>query len=128
MPLTSPRPNDQLVHAMQSDTSASSDQDIGRKLEELERELAEAHRREAATAGVLNTISRSTFNLQEVLNSLIETAVQLTDAETGLILRQDGKFYHPAASYGAPPEDIAAVTQNPVPAGRQSATGRAVPG
>src|SRR5262245_3008686 len=112
---------------MKSDTSSvSADQEFRRKIEELERELAEAHRREAATAEVLNTISRSTFNLQDVLNSLIESAVQLTDAETGLILRQDGEFYRPAAIYGAPPEDIEAVTQNPVPAGRQSATGRAV--
>ena len=40
-----------LVHAMQSDVStAGADQDRGRTVEELERELAEARRREAATS------------------------------------------------------------------------------
>jgi signal transduction histidine kinase len=93
---------------------------------ELKRELAEAHRREAATAGVLRAISRSTYNLQDVLDSLIESAVHLTGAEQGLIVRQDGAFYRAAAIYGAPPEFVEIAKHNPIPPGRQSATGRAV--
>ena len=93
---------------------------------DLERELAEAHRREAATAGVLKAISRSAFTLQEVLDSLIESAVLLTGAETGLITRQHGELYRTVAIYGASPEFVEVAKQNPLPPGRQSATGRAV--
>jgi GAF domain-containing protein len=103
-------------------STASADQLI----EELKRELKEAHRREAATAEVLNAISRSTFNLQDVLDSLIESIVQLTGAETGIITRQDGEVYRVAATYGAYPEFIEIAKQNPLPPGRQSATRRAV--
>src|SRR6516164_3778116 len=100
--------------------------DLPRRVAELERELSDAHRREGATAQVLKAISRSTFNLQAVLDSLIESAVQLTGAETGLIVRQDGEFYRAAAIYGASPEFVEMAKQNPIPPGRQSATGRAV--
>jgi hypothetical protein len=62
MPLTPPRPNGhQLVHAMQSDvSSASSDQDIGRKLEELEQGLTDAHDQQAAT----NEIPKADITIQ----------------------------------------------------------------
>ena len=111
---------------MASDTTADADQQLARRVTELERELTEAHRREVATAEVLKAVSRSTFDLQEVLDSLIQTAVQLTSAETGLIIRQDGEVYRAAAIYGASPEFIQVAKQNPIPQGRQSATGRAV--
>ena len=51
--------------------------DLPRRVAELERELSDAHRREGATAEVLKAISRSTFNLQDMLNGLIESAVQV---------------------------------------------------
>jgi len=111
---------------MASGSPADADRELARRVIELERELTEAHRREAATAEVLKAVSRSTFNLQEVLDSLIESAVQLTSAETGLIIRQDGEVYLAAAIYGASPEFIAVAKQNPIPQGRHSATGRAV--
>jgi signal transduction histidine kinase/putative methionine-R-sulfoxide reductase with GAF domain len=112
--------------ASEASAAGNTHQRIGGTNADLERELAEAHRREAATAGVLKAISRSNFNLQEVLDSLIESAVQLTSAETGLIIRQDGEVYRAAAIYGASPEFIEVAKQNPIPQGRQSATGRAV--
>jgi hypothetical protein len=74
-------------------------------------------RRMAATAGVLKAISRSTYNLQDVLDSLIESAVHLTGAEQGLIVRQDGAYYRAAAIYGAPPEFVEVARQNPIPRG-----------
>src|SRR5262245_25488006 len=113
---------------MASEGSAEGDtrQGVGGTKVDLERELAEAHRREAATAEVLKAISRSTFNLQKVLDSLIESAVQLTGADTGLIIRQDGAVYRAAAIYGASAEFIEIARQNPIPQGRESATGRAV--
>src|SRR5215472_7863081 len=100
---------------MASEASAAGDthQDIARTIVNLERELAEALRREAATAAVLKAISRSTFNLQAVLDSLIESAVQLTGAETGLIIRQDGEVYRTAAMCGVSPEFMEVAKQNP---------------
>jgi hypothetical protein len=110
---------------MASEASAAGDtqQDIAPTIVNLERELAEALRREAATAAVLKAISRSTFNLQEVLDSLIESAVQLTGAETGLIIRQDGEAYRAAAIYGASPEFIEIARRNPIPQGREFGDG-----
>src|SRR5262245_8504168 len=115
-----------LVMASEASATGHTYQPVGRANFDLEQELAEAHRREAATAEVLKAISRSTFNLQDVLDSLIKSAVQLTDAETGLITRHDGEVWHAAASYDAYPEAIESINQNPIPSGRQSASGRAV--
>src|SRR5262245_25505679 len=112
--------------ASEASVAGQTQQGITRTNAELERELAEAHRREAATAGVLKAISRSAFNLQAVLDSLIESAVQLTGAETGLIIRQHGESYRPEAIYGGSPEFVEVAKQNPLPPGRHSATGRAV--
>jgi signal transduction histidine kinase/putative methionine-R-sulfoxide reductase with GAF domain len=115
-----------LGMASEASGAEHTHQGIARTNADLERELAQAHRREAATAGVLKAISRSTFNLQEVLDSLIESAVELTAAETGLIIRQHGDLYRTAAIYGASAEFVEVAKQNPLPPGRQSATGRAV--
>src|SRR5262245_12313311 len=115
-----------LVMASGDSAAGDAHQRIGRANVDLEQELAEAHRREAATAEVLKTISRSTFNLQDVLDSLAKCAVELTGAEAARIARQDGEFYRIAAIYDLHPESIEAAKQNPIPQGRQSATGRAV--
>jgi signal transduction histidine kinase len=115
-----------FVMASELSVGGPTHQGIASTTAELERELTEAYRRETATAGVLKAISRSTLNLQEVLDSLIESAVQLTSAETGLIIRQHGDSYQVAAIYGASSEFVEVAKQNPLPPGRQSATGRAV--
>jgi transcriptional regulator with GAF, ATPase, and Fis domain len=107
-------------------STAGADDDLVRIVEELKLELSEARRREAVTAEVLKSINRSTFNLQDVLDSLIESVVQRTGAETGILTRQDGDVYRVAATYGAYPELIEIAKQNPLPPGRQSGTGRAV--
>src|SRR5262249_50851888 len=113
---------------MESEASAmgTTQQHVGRANVDLEQELAEAHRREAATAEVLKAISRSAFNLQGVLYSLVKSAVQLAGAETGVISRQDGEVYRAAAIYDPYPEFIEIAKQNPIPLDRQSTTGRAV--
>src|SRR5262245_40241034 len=107
-------------------STAGADGDLARMVEELKLELSEAHRREAATAEVLKAISRSAFNLQDVLDSLIKSAAQLSDAETGLISRPDGEVYRVAAIFNPySPEVSETVKQTPIPSGRQSASGRA---
>src|SRR5215510_12568513 len=111
---------------MQPKVSTAGADDLVRRVEELKHELDEAHRREASTAEVLKAISRSAFNLQVVLDSLVKSAVQLTGAETGLISRQDGEVYRAAAIYDPYPEFIEIAKQNPIPLDRQSTTGRAV--
>jgi two-component system, NtrC family, sensor kinase len=93
---------------------------------DLKERLEEALERQAATSEVLKVISRSAFDLQPVLESVLKNAVRLCGADRGFIFRQDGEVYRIAASFGHSPEFLEIATSNPIPQDRGSATGRAL--
>ncbi len=89
-------------------------------------ELRESLERQTATADVLKVISRSAFNLQTVLQTLVESAARLCDADKATITRQKGEFFYRAESYGFSTAFMDSVRDIPVVPERRSATGRAL--
>jgi signal transduction histidine kinase len=94
------------------------------ELEARNRDLTEALDQQTATSEVLKVISRSTFDLQPVLEILIENATRLCGAQQGFLFTSDGELHHLAVEYNAPSAFKEWVLTHPSRTGDASVVGR----
>jgi len=95
------------------------------QIEERAQELREALERQTATSEVLNVISRSTSELQPVLDAIVATAARLCRAEWATVYKlETGGVYHLAAAIGDDEEFLRYLSRRPIVPGRETMAGR----
>src|SRR6516164_9383223 len=90
----------------------------------LKRQLKDAAQQDKATSEVLRIISRSTGDLRPVFATILANAVQVCDANNGVINRWDGNALHLIATHKMPPEFTDLRTRSPYRPNQHSPSGR----
>jgi signal transduction histidine kinase/putative methionine-R-sulfoxide reductase with GAF domain len=96
-----------------------------KELQARNRQLTEALEQQTATSEVLRVISRSTFELAPVLETLIENATRLCGADRGQVYKAEGDLLRSATVYGLAPEVAEYLERRPLEIGASSMAGRA---
>jgi PAS domain S-box-containing protein len=94
------------------------------ELRERTTDLARSVDELTATGDVLKIISRSSVDLETVLDTLVETVARLCRADQALVFRRRDDLYHLAAAHGLSEETLKFMLAHPVPGDRGSISGR----